>query len=274
MEISLIGKSGEAEKALYGKSMFNMVEAERNDDSRWDVINVDVKEYKGGVSLKAASSGGVPMGRSATCPIADLQKMGIELKPRHPFPRVGIVIIPTCEGKILLTRRESHMRTFPRAWVLPGGAIDAGETLQQAGIRELKEETNLDTSGPLHLMGLWESGFPTLVSGCIQRQELSSHFLVVFYKSEISNPSDLKLSPNEGDAAVWTSPSEIISINSSDDVSSFPPINALVTTDDDLLTKSEIKADLLKGVYPNSIGEGIGQGHLFIINQLINLNEK
>ena len=47
------------------------------------------------------------------------------------------------EDKILLTRRSSTMHYFPHAWVMPGGHIDNGESLENGVIRELFEETGV-----------------------------------------------------------------------------------------------------------------------------------
>jgi len=59
-------------------------------------------------------------------------------KYRNPFPTVDIII--EIDSKIVLIER----RNTPLGWALPGGFVDEGESLEQAAIREAKEETGLD----------------------------------------------------------------------------------------------------------------------------------
>ena len=60
------------------------------------------------------------------------------VKYRNPFPTVDIII--EVEGGIVLIQRKNP----PYGWALPGGFVDYGESLEQAAIREAKEETSLD----------------------------------------------------------------------------------------------------------------------------------
>ena len=47
------------------------------------------------------------------------------------------------EAALVLTRRAGSLRAHSGQWALPGGRIDAGETAEQAALRELREEVNL-----------------------------------------------------------------------------------------------------------------------------------
>jgi 8-oxo-dGTP diphosphatase len=55
---------------------------------------------------------------------------------------VGGVVID--KGRVLLARRGSP--PLENQWSIPGGALELGETLAQAVVRELKEETGLDVN--------------------------------------------------------------------------------------------------------------------------------
>ena len=44
---------------------------------------------------------------------------------------------------VLLTRRSGTLRAHSGQWALPGGRLDAGESAEDAALRELKEEINL-----------------------------------------------------------------------------------------------------------------------------------
>jgi 8-oxo-dGTP pyrophosphatase MutT (NUDIX family) len=47
------------------------------------------------------------------------------------------------QAALLLTRRSTHLRRHAGQWALPGGRIDAGESAEQAALREMAEEVDL-----------------------------------------------------------------------------------------------------------------------------------
>jgi 8-oxo-dGTP pyrophosphatase MutT (NUDIX family) len=53
-------------------------------------------------------------------------------------PSVNVVVVND-SGQILLIKRSDNDN-----WALPGGAIDLGESMTQAGVRETREETGID----------------------------------------------------------------------------------------------------------------------------------
>ena len=58
---------------------------------------------------------------------------------KYPEPTVGIFIF-NHRGEVLLLK--SHK--WPGAYVVPGGHIELGESLEQAAVREAREETGLE----------------------------------------------------------------------------------------------------------------------------------
>lgn len=60
---------------------------------------------------------------------------------RNPVPTVDILIKVQDRGIVLIKRKNP-----PYGWAIPGGFVDYGESLEEAAIREAKEETSLDVS--------------------------------------------------------------------------------------------------------------------------------
>jgi 8-oxo-dGTP diphosphatase len=58
--------------------------------------------------------------------------------PRSPVAAVDL-IIEMLQGIVVIKRANE-----PRGWALPGGFVDEGETVEEAAVREAREETSLN----------------------------------------------------------------------------------------------------------------------------------
>ncbi len=93
---------------------------------------------------------------------------------RGAGPALGVGAVVVHEGRILLIkRRKAPLRG---RWVVPGGTVELGETLEQAVVRELREETGLAVR-PLALLGVFDR---------ILREagEVRYHYVIVDYWCE------------------------------------------------------------------------------------------
>jgi ADP-ribose pyrophosphatase YjhB (NUDIX family) len=60
---------------------------------------------------------------------------------QNPIPTVDIIIEIASKGIVLIKRKNP-----PYGWAIPGGFVDYGESLEEAALREAKEETNLNVT--------------------------------------------------------------------------------------------------------------------------------
>jgi ADP-ribose pyrophosphatase YjhB (NUDIX family) len=86
-------------------------------------------------------------------------------------PSVNVAVADG-EGRILVIRRSDNEN-----WALPGGAMDCGETIAQAALRETKEETGIECE-ILGLVGIYTN--PRHVILYTSDGEVRQEFSVVF----------------------------------------------------------------------------------------------
>ena len=95
------------------------------------------------------------------------------------------------------------MRVFPWAWVLPGGGVELGETLEQSVIREIHEETGIkivqqEKKGDEYLCTYLNEPctlspffvFESVSMKATGTTSPSNGHLIVFYKIQLSQSSD------------------------------------------------------------------------------------
>ena len=78
---------------------------------------------------------------------ARLNKFERSAQPLGDLRASAVAVVITAdhnEGSILLTRRASSLRAHSGQWALPGGRLDLGESAEEAALRELREEVNLE----------------------------------------------------------------------------------------------------------------------------------
>ncbi len=111
------------------------------------------------------------MQKSLSCPHCQ----GIILSYANPVPTTDVIIYEPDRG-IVIIRRKSP----PAGYALPGGFVDEGESVEQAAVREMREETSLD----VELIGLL---------GVYSRpdRDVRMHTLSVVFVGRAQNPDAL-----------------------------------------------------------------------------------
>ena len=73
--------------------------------------------------------------------IVDADSGTVELPDVRKVTVVSSVVL--IDGKVLMLRRPDTARSYPGYWSLCAGKLEANETLEEAAIREIKEETQI-----------------------------------------------------------------------------------------------------------------------------------
>ncbi|XP_034410056.1 nucleoside diphosphate-linked moiety X motif 17 [Cyclopterus lumpus] len=163
------------------------------------------------ILYRGAGGGGAPLKRPAFCPIKHLsitEASAIPLDVQQRGVDVGVaVILQTANQRVLLTRRAKELRIFPNVWVPPGGHLEPDETLLEAGLRELQEETGLKLEpegAPPKILGMWESVYPAMLSrGPPERHHIVVYMLLLSSMSHLQLQVSLSPSPAEVTSCLW-----------------------------------------------------------------------
>src|SRR3954464_14234648 len=120
-------------------------------------------------------------------------------------PRVAasvIVLRDAAAGpEVLLVQRNPKQRFMGGAWVFPGGAVDADETVEQTALRELEEEASVHLADATGL---------TAFSRWITPAEVKIRFDTWFFVVEAPDDAQPKADGSECVDLRWIAPQEAL----------------------------------------------------------------
>lgn len=135
--------------------------------------------------------------------------------PTRPFLAVSAAIFR--DGKVLVVRRAR--KPALNLYTMPGGVVEAGETLAEAAIREVREETSLQIE-VLALAGHREAVMRD-AQGRVER-----HFVIMCFAARwVAGEPVLN---EELDDACWLDPSEIAGLRTTDGLADIVAAAALL----------------------------------------------
>ena len=111
-------------------------------------------------------------------------------------PLLGVSGLIRRQDRVLLVQRSRPPLTG--LWSLPGGLVEAGETLEEAARREIREETGIEADA-LEQIGLEE---------IIERDEAGAarlHFVLAVFRGRYR--SGTVVAGDDARAAIWADPS-------------------------------------------------------------------
>ena len=119
-------------------------------------------------------------------------------KANSLVPSVNVVVVNDA-GEILMIRRTDNDN-----WAVPGGAIDLGESVAQAAVRETREESGIDCE-ITGIVGIYSD--PKHVILYTSNGEVRQEFSIVL----IARPMSGKPTPSSETSEVrWISASEVL----------------------------------------------------------------
>lgn len=103
-------------------------------------------------------------------------------------PEVAVGAVAVLDDRLLVVRRGHG----PAAgeWAVPGGRVEAGETLHEAVVREVREETGLDVVVERFL-------------GWVERLGDDHHFVILDFVVGVLDPDPVPVAGDDAAGAAW-----------------------------------------------------------------------
>jgi 8-oxo-dGTP diphosphatase len=70
-----------------------------------------------------------------------------------PYKRIGVAVIWSPSGQIIIDKRKAG-GSMGGLWEFPGGKIEAGETVAECIVREIREELGIEIAVGEHLISI------------------------------------------------------------------------------------------------------------------------
>lgn len=113
------------------------------------------------------------------------------------------VFIINNQQQVLLQKRSANKRFNPNKWGVCSGHVDAGESLENAALRELKEEVGLDIEEKdLHKFGKREFSI----------KDANSHVTYFYYVKSNKKETDFVIQEEELSKVKWFSIENVINM--------------------------------------------------------------
>jgi ADP-ribose pyrophosphatase YjhB (NUDIX family) len=110
-------------------------------------------------------------------------------------PEVCVGAVAVAEGRVLLVRRGRGSGVG--LWSVPGGRVEAGESLTSAVVRELHEETGL-------------TGTCGALLGVAERIGARQHYVILDYRVEIGLDGGEPRAGDDADDAAWVAWADVV----------------------------------------------------------------
>ena len=108
-------------------------------------------------------------------------------------PQVCVGAVAVADGRLLLVRRGRGPAAG--SWSVPGGRVEAGETLAEAVVRELAEETGLE-------------GVCDELVGWVERIGPDHHFVILDFRVSVLEARE-PVAGDDASEAAWVPLSEV-----------------------------------------------------------------
>ena len=131
-----------------------------------------------------------------------------------PTPCVCVGAIAIDDDRLLLVRRRNE--PGQGSWSVPGGRVEPGETVQEAVVRELLEETGVE-------------GVCTGLIGVAERIGDDHHFVILDYSVEVLAPAPPEAGSDAAEAR-WVALNDVAELDLVEGLAEFLHENGVIET--------------------------------------------